>query len=196
VVDLIDEAARLQAFLESHGLRFCIVGGVAVLWWGEPRLTRGVDISLLTGFEGESEPVDLLLSAYAPRIAGARQFALTNRVLLLRSQSGVGIDVSLAALPYEALAISRALLVEVIPGRQLRLCSPEDLIVMKLFAGRETDIRDARSVVVRQGERLDWGYVETQLAEFAVLAGDPDLMVRLGRLRGGIPPTGAPSTCV
>jgi len=196
VVDLIDEAARLQAFLESHGLRFCIVGGVAVLWWGEPRLTRGVDISLLTGFEGESEPVDLLLSAYAPRIAGARQFALTNRVLLLRSPSGAGIDVSLAALPYEELAISRAPLVEVMPGRQLRLCSPEDLIVMKLFAGRETDIRDARSVVVRQGERLDWGYVETQLAEFAELAGDPDLMVRLGRLRGGIPPTGAPSTCV
>jgi hypothetical protein len=189
VVDLIDEAARLQAFLESHGLRFCIIGGVAVQWWGEPRLTRDIDISLLTGFGAEAAPVDLLLGAYAPRIADARQFALANRVLLLRSPSGAGIDVSLAALPYEELAIGRAPLVEVMPGRTLRLCSPEDLIVMKLFAGRETDIRDARSVAVRQAERLDWVYVETHLAALADLAGNPDLMLRLRRSRGLAPPT-------
>jgi hypothetical protein len=185
VVDLIEEAARLQAFLESHGLRFCIIGGVAVQWWGEPRLTRDIDISLLTGFGAEAEPVDLLLGAYAPRIPGAREFALANRVLLLRSPNGAGIDVSLAALPYEELAIGRASLVELMPGRTLRLCSPEDLIVMKLFAGRETDLRDARSVAVRQGERLDWSYVEAQLAELADLAGNPDLLVRLRRLRVG-----------
>lgn len=194
MVDLIEEAARLQAFLDGHGLRFCIIGGLAVQWWGEPRLTRDIDISLLTGFGAEAAPVDLLLTAYAPRIAGAREFALANRVLLLRSPGGAGIDVSLAALPYEELAIGRAPLVELMPGRTLRLCSPEDLIVMKLFAGRETDIRDARSVAVRQGERLDWVYVETQLAGLADLAGDPELMHRLRRLRGGALPTSAPST--
>jgi hypothetical protein len=194
VVDLIEEAATLQAFLDSHGLRFCVIGGLAVQWWGEPCLTRYIDISLLTGFGAEAEPVDLLLSAYAPRIADAREFALTNRVLLLRSPSGAGIDVSLAALPYEELAIGRAPLVKLMPGRTLRLCSPEDLIVMKLFAARETDIRDARSVAVRQGARLDWGYAETQLAGLADLAGNPELMARLRRLRGGAPPTSAPST--
>jgi hypothetical protein len=195
VVDLIDEAARLETFLDSHALRFCFIGGIAVQWWGEPRLTRDIDISLLTGFGAEAEPVDLLLGAYAPRIADARQFALANRVLLLRSPGGIGIDVSLAALPYEELAIGRAALVELMPGRQLRLCSAEDLIVMKLFAGRETDVRDARSVAVRQAARLDWGYVGTQLAEFADLSADPDVMTRLQRLRGAVPPAGAPSTC-
>lgn len=195
MVDLIDEAARLETFLESHGLRFCFIGGVAVQWWGEPRLTRDIDISLLTGFGAEAEPVDLLLGAYAPRIADARQFALANRVLLLRSPGGIGIDVSLAALPYEELAIGRAVLVELMPGRTLRLCSAEDLIVMKLFAGRETDVRDARSVAVRQGARLDWGYVDTHLAEFADLSADPDVMTRLRRLRASVPPAGAPSTC-
>ena len=33
--------------------------------------------------------------------------------------------------------------------------------------------------------RLDWSYVETQLAGLADLAGDPDLPVRLRRLRAG-----------
>jgi hypothetical protein len=30
VVDLIEEAVRLQAFLDSHRLRLCMIGGVAV----------------------------------------------------------------------------------------------------------------------------------------------------------------------
>ena len=89
----------------------------------------------------------------------------------------------------------RLVLVELMPGRTLRLCSAEDLIVMKLFAGRETDVRDARSVAVRQGARLDWGYVDTHLAEFADLSADPDVMTRLRRLRASVPPAGAPSTC-
>jgi hypothetical protein len=38
------EAARdLQKALESRGWRFCLIGGLAVLRWGEPRFTRDVD---------------------------------------------------------------------------------------------------------------------------------------------------------
>ena len=184
MVDLIEEAFRLQSFLEHHQRQFCFIGGLAVQWWGEPRLTRDIDVSLLTGFGAEERPVDLLLSAYLPRIPDARSFALAHRVLLLRSPEGIGIDVSLAALPYEELAVERASPVELLPGRALRLCSPEDLVVMKLFAGRETDLRDARSVVVRQGEsRLDWPYMEAHLAGLASLAEDSGLVDRLRRLR-------------
>jgi hypothetical protein len=59
VVDLIEEAVRLQAFLDGHASRFCFIGGVAVQNWGEPRLTRDIDVSLLTGFGGEERWVDL-----------------------------------------------------------------------------------------------------------------------------------------
>lgn len=187
MVDLIDEALRLHTFLENHQRRFCFIGGIAVQNWGEPRLTRDIDISLLTGFGGEERDVDLLLGAYLPRIEDARRFALAHRVLLLRSPGGIGIDVSLAALPYEELMIDRALLVELLPGQRLRLCSPEDLVIMKVFAGRETDVRDARSVVVRQGDsRLDWDYIETNLAPLADLKGDPALMDRLRSMRSSV----------
>jgi hypothetical protein len=159
---------------------------VAVQCWGEPRLTRDIDVSLLTGFGGEPRPVDLILEAYAPRIEGARGFALVHRVLLVRSSGGIGIDISLAALPYEELAIGRAADREMLPGKVLRVCSAEDLVVMKLFAGRETDIRDARSVIVRQGGAgLDWGYMEAHLEELAELKGEPALMERLRQLTPG-----------
>jgi len=100
MVDLVAEAVRLEAFLQSRGWRYCFVGGLAVQHWGEPRLTRDLDLSLLTGFGSEASYVDALLGVYAPRIEAARDLALARRVLLLRSEGGVGIDVSLAALPY------------------------------------------------------------------------------------------------
>jgi hypothetical protein len=184
VVDLIDAAFVLQTFLERHQRRFCFIGGIAVQNWGEPRLTRDIDVSLLTGFGDEERDVDLLLGAYPARLPDARGFALTHRVLLLRTPEGIGIDVSLAALPFEQLAIERAVLIELLPSRKLRLCSAEDLLIMKLFAGRETDVRDARSIVVRQGmDSLDWGHIETHLAALADLKEDPGLLDQLRRIR-------------
>jgi hypothetical protein len=98
----------------------------------------------------------------------------------------IGIDVSLAALPYEELAIHRAASIELLPQLGLRLYSPEDLVIMKLFAGRETDLRDARSVLVRQGGGLDWNYIETQLAEFEGLKEGSPLTEQLRLMRASI----------
>ena len=183
MVDLVSEAVRLEAFLQSHGWRYCFIGGLAVQHWGEPRLTRDLDLSLLTGFGGEASYVDALLGVYLPRIEAARDFALARRVLLLRSEGGIGIDVSLAAYPYEELVITRSVPVEMLPGSAIRLCSPEDLIVMKMFAGRDTDLRDVRSVIVRQGVGvLDWRYIEANLAELAEVKDDPSLLLRLRKI--------------
>lgn len=81
MVDLISEALRLNSFLESRRWGFCFIGGLAVQHWGEPRLTRYLDISLLAGFGSEDAYIDALLAAYAPRMESARQFALDRRVL-------------------------------------------------------------------------------------------------------------------
>jgi hypothetical protein len=112
-----------------------VIGGLAVQRWGEPRLTRDIDISLLAGFGGEEGYVDLTLGAYAPRIGDASPLGLTHRVLLC-----------VAPLESEAM-IDRASLAELAPGRKLRVCSPEVLVIMRVFAGRDTDLRDARTVI-------------------------------------------------
>ena len=180
VVDLIEEAARLQFFLEEHHFRHCFIGGLALQWWGEPRLTRDIAVSLLAGYGGEEPYVDLLLANYTPRLADAKQFALTNRVLLIRTPAGISVDISLGALPYEELAVERSILAPLLPGLSLRICSAEDLLIMKLFAGRELDVRDARSVVVRQGrDRLDWHYITTQISDLAALTDSKEPLDRL-----------------
>ena len=129
--ELVATAAELQSLMIRHGWRFCFIGGLAVQAWSEPRYTKDVDLTLLTGFGGEEPFINLLLSHYTPRRTDAKDFALMNRVLLLQDSNGLGIDIALGALPFEEEAVERAELVEAAPGVMLRFCTAEDLIVMK-----------------------------------------------------------------
>ncbi len=106
-----------------------------------------------------------------------------QRVLLLRSKDGVGIDVSLGALPYEAEIVRRSSHFAFASGIELRTCSAEDLVVMKLFAFRPLDLRDAEGVALRHGHELDWPYIENQLTPLAELKGEPAILESLARLR-------------
>ena len=88
--ELSQLAAELGTFCETRGWRSCVIGGFAVQHWGEPRMTMDVDLSLLTGFGEEEAFVDEFLRHYDGRLPDAKNFALQNRVLLLRHSSGVG----------------------------------------------------------------------------------------------------------
>lgn len=107
MIDLFAAASQLQAFCDGQGWRSCCIGGLAVQRWGEPRATLDVDITVLAGFGGEGRFIDALLAAYPARIKDAREFASRHRVVLLRTPDGVGIAVSLGALPFEERVISR-----------------------------------------------------------------------------------------
>jgi hypothetical protein len=65
-------------WLDSQGSRACIIGGLAVQRWGEPRLTRDVDLTVMAEIGSEEPLVDACLARFSPRIPDARDFALRN----------------------------------------------------------------------------------------------------------------------
>jgi hypothetical protein len=181
---LLEAALGLQNLLDSRNWRFCVIGGLALLRWGEPRFTRDVDLALLTGFGHEEDYIFPLLEAgYKGRIADAAGFARRHRVLLVAAPNGVPVDIALAALPFEAQAVERATLFEFVPGCSLRTCSAEDLIILKLFAFRAQDLVDVESIGALRGESLDWTYVMDNLAPLAAAKEQPEIMAVAGRLR-------------
>ena len=127
--------------------------------------------------------MDLLLGAFRPRHQDARDFALRNRVLLLWSKDGVGIDVALGALPFEERCVNRASDWTIPPGVVLRTCCAEDLVVLKAFAGRPQDWIDVESVLVRQRRSLDWQLVLGELKPLLELRETPENLDRLQQLR-------------
>lgn len=116
IPDLLAAAREVLSILTGDGHRACLIGGLVVPRCGEPRTTTDVDVSVLAPYGDESAVLDTLLGHFSPRSDGARQFALTNRVLLLKTSNRVAIDVALAAFPFEVEALDRASNWEVVPG--------------------------------------------------------------------------------
>ena len=156
---------------------------MGILNWGEPRLTADVDITLFTGFDNEETYVDTLLSRFEPRGSAMRDFALKHRVVLLKSSKGYPIDVALGGLPFEQSAIERSDFCKYENHISLRICSAEDLIVMKAFAERDKDWLDIEGIIIRQGSKLDWQYIEKQLTPLCELKESPDIITRLDELK-------------
>ena len=159
-----------------------MIGGLAVQRWGEPRQTRHVDLTVLTGFGTEAVFVDALLERFPPRRPDARQFALDRRVLLVQAANGVPLDISLAALPFEGRVVDRSSEYAFGSACRVRTCSAEDLVVLKAFADRPQDWLDIEGVVVRQGAALNRPQVLDELTPLLELKEDPDPGLTLRKL--------------
>jgi len=183
VNNVFQAALELQEICLSNHWKFCFIGGLALQRWGEPRETVDVDLSLFAGFGNESEFIEILLQHFKARIPDAALFARERRVLLMQSKQGVGLDVALAALPYEELMIERSTFFEYPTNILLRTCSAEDLIVLKAFAARGQDWVDVERVIVRQVGKLDWNYIREQLEPLAELKDSPAILNELERRR-------------
>jgi hypothetical protein len=179
-------AREIQEFLDRAGEKFCFIGAVALQRWGEPRFTRDVDLTLLCDLGNERAAIDRVLSAFKARISEPRAFALKSRVILIESSAGIPIDVALGALPFEQHCAARAHEFDFGQSVRLRICSAEDLVVLKAFAGRGRDWVDLETVLVRQRRTLDWKLIFAELEPLVALRESPETLERLKQLRAAV----------
>jgi hypothetical protein len=177
VAPLTRAAADVLGICDSLNRRACLIGGIAVQRWGQPRATQDVDETVLTPIGSEAAVVDELLAHLTPRVPDARRFALDHRVLLLIAQNGINVDVSLAALVFEQEVLDRATTWKRVGTVPLVTCRADDLVIYKLVAARPQDLVDVSGIVRRQGHRLDVERIRRYGREFADLKEDPDLLV-------------------
>jgi hypothetical protein len=163
---------ELVAALEDAGLPYMIVGGQANAVWGQPRATLDIDVTVWA--EGRSDAVATVASRFRPLVGDPAAFVRDTRVLPLESRDGVRIDVIFGMLPFEQEAIARARSVR-IGRRDVRVCSAEDLVLMKIVSERPRDLDDARGVVVRRLLDLDLDYLEPRVRELAALLDRPEI---------------------
>ena len=183
-MNLLYEAAReFHAFFRRKKWRYCLIGGVALQRWGEPRATTDVDFTLFTGFGKEPRFVDALLNQFDARIPDARQFALDSRVVLCQASNGIGIDIALGGLPYEQRVIERSSAYTFAPRMKWITASAEDMVVLKAFAGRDQDWIDVKGMLYRQLPKLDWDCIARELTVLQELKEDWSIMNRLDSMR-------------
>jgi len=158
-----------------------IIGGQAVLLYGEPRLTKDIDITLGVG----PEFLDRLLQISKELelrvlVSDVQEFVSQTYVLpVLDVQSGFRVDFIFSNSMYEKTALERVSKVKI--GKS-KVCftSVEDLIVHKIIAGRPRDIEDIKNVILRNQE-YDRDYVVKWLKKFDGEL-DTDYMKRFEKL--------------
>lgn len=171
-------AWEIHEFLVSLETPYAIIGGLAVQWWGEPRLTKDVDLTVVAPLDEPERFIQRVTEAFAPRIDNAVAFARRNRVILVCGSNGCPVDISLGLPGYEDEVMQRAVAVELEPGKAVRICSAEDLIIHKAIAGRPQDVRDVEGIVYRQRDGLDVAYIRAWLQAFADLLDNPEIVQR------------------
>ncbi len=175
---------QFKAILEVHhfftreNIPYVFIGGIALQQWGEPRFTRDLDITILVALGEEEAVIKKIHSVFIPRIPDALEFALKNRVCLVKNREGYEIDISLGVPGYEEEVIKRAEKCSMHKKHTVMICSAEDLIIHKVVAGRPQDLSDIEGIIMRQGKKLDVKYIRKWLKEFNHLPGMEDIIER------------------
>ncbi len=157
---------KLALAFNSAGISYMVIGGQAVLVYGEPRLTRDIDITLGVSVDGLDRVKAAIGQLGLTILKDDEAFVRRTMVFPLRDDSsGIRIDLVFSFSPYERQAIERAVSV-MIAGMAVRFASVEDIVIHKIVAGRPRDIEDVRAIRLKN-PKCDGKYLSRWLEEFA-----------------------------
>ncbi len=158
---------------------YAILGGLAVMLYGEPRLTMDIDVNISI----EKDKIDSFLKA-ARRFgfysipSNIKLFIKNTGVIPLKFKKGKAAgrcDIIIAQNPLEFAALKRAK-IKKIGSLKARFVSPEDLIIHKITSDRPRDIEDLKGILIRQRGKLDIKYILYWLRKIAEANHKPELI--------------------
>jgi len=125
------------------------------------------------------EFADVAAQLGMPLLEDPLVFAERSRIFPVRLPDGIVVDFMLATLPFEFDAIERAKTVEH-EGVEVRVVSPEDLIVYKIVSTRPQDYLDIVGILRRQVDLKVEGLTQ-RIEAWAKDLGDSEIIDRWNR---------------
>jgi len=171
--DLVRRAAQT---LEQLDIPYLITGSVATIYWGEPRLTRDVDVVVQIALRD----VERLVAAFpAPAFyvsdeAAEQAVRRRGQFNVIQPASGLKIDVMVAVMDaFDHSRFARIHRVD-LGGFEANMSAPDDAILKKLVYYREgaseKHLRDIAGVMQISGRYVDREYVATWADRLGVTA--------------------------
>jgi len=152
--------------LKKASIPYMVIGGQAVLLYGEPRLTRDIDVTMGIGVDGFDRVKKIIpVIGLKSLVQREKEFVERNMVLpTLDKKSGIRVDFIFSFSLYERQAIERAKDIKL--GRsRVRFASLEDVVIHKVIAGRARDFEDVKSILLKN-PNYDLVYIEKWLKQF------------------------------
>jgi hypothetical protein len=173
---------RIATAFDQAVIPYMVIGGQALLLYGEPRFTQDIDITLGLDVDGLESVLAIIESlGLFPLVEDVDAFVHKTWVLPVKDlATGIRVDFVFSISPYERQAIARSRPITV-GQTMVHYASLEDLILHKLVAGRPRDLEDLR-VLLRKNPGVDQAYLHHWFPQFSQTL-DYDLEQRFLRLQ-------------
>jgi predicted nucleotidyltransferase len=153
---LADAYKKIVKFLNSGGYNYIIIGGIAASTIGEPRVTVDIDIN-------KEDVPDFLNKAKKAgfKVPLKKCIESVKRMGVFQISFGdYHIDFIIASTELEKEVFERAKTLKLY-GIKTFFPSSEDLILLKIIPGRDKDLLDVKSIILRHKGKLDTRYLKT-----------------------------------
>jgi hypothetical protein len=158
--------------LEDLHVAYVLVGSMASGAYGEPRMTR--DIDLVADLRAEHVP--LLCAAfpaaeyYVSKDAAMEAVLRRGQFNIIHASSANKIDFMIPRRgPWEEQQLARGRRLRIFPDRECSVAAPEDVIIAKMRyyrdGGSEKHLRDIAGILKVSGQLVERDYVERWAVE-------------------------------
>lgn len=173
----------LHSLFERDKIHWYVFGAQAAILHGASRMTADVDVTVIYG----DRPIDTFINAlktegFDIRVMDAADFVKRTRVLpALHKKSGMPVDIVFGGPGLEEEFERRARRYN-IEGVKIPTASAEDVVSMKILAGREKDLEDALAIILAQHEKFDMRHIHNTLDMLEKALDRRDLLPLLNNL--------------
>ncbi len=151
----VEVYASLLRALGHLQVRWYIFGAQAAILHGAARFTEDIDITVDLGTRTTRVLTDALQSeGFQARVTDDEFIERTRVLPILHAATGIPVDVVLAGPGLEERFFEGVVLVE-IEGIAVPVARAEDLVVMKILAGRPKDIEDVVTILGTKKNTFD-----------------------------------------
>lgn len=157
-------AQQLAIALSDRQIEYAIGGALALGFWGEPRGTLDVDLTLFLSPSQPAKCVELLLDIGCDLEPVAALDSLTEHGFCKVKNQGTVLDVFLPIVGFYESARERRRSVKL--GHQhIWIWDAETLVVFKMMFFRRKDLADVEQILRQQGVRLDRNWIQAELTK-------------------------------
>jgi hypothetical protein len=183
VADLL---AALQGALAVLGVRWFLFGAQAAILYGVARLSADVDVTVDLGTRSATDLVAALAGAgFDLRVPDSAGFVETTRVLpFVHRPSRMPLDVVLAGPGLEEQFFA-SVQDRLVGDTRVPVVGIEDLMAMKVLAGRPRDLDDVAAMARVHGNALDLDKIRVTLGLLERALDRRDLLSELERVVAG-----------
>lgn len=144
---------QVASDLAGFGVRFALVGGLAVSIRTEPRFTRDADLAVAVASDAEAEQLIRHLRGIGYEVHALVEHEVAHRLATVRLSRNDGlqtpvVDLLFASSGIEAEIVADAELLEILPGLMMPVARVGHLLILKLLS-QDDERRPQDSVDLR-----------------------------------------------